>query len=170
MNQNSLSVKRIVIIAVFGMLLLGTVFTLLALPNKNKQPTTDQTGTATNTTTDTTPVSYTGLGKLSQYGFSETQMSRFKNLLYHYNSKAKNIIVDPATIKQVGGYDPDNPSPYLEFDFDMLIDTKAYQTKLYKYNDFTNLRLILLETNGKQAFDSGEPAASATTNLDTGGD
>jgi hypothetical protein len=169
MNQNSLSAKRIVIVTVFGLLLLGTVVILLSLPSKNS-PTTDDTSTSnsTKTTTTTTPISYTGFGELSQYGFSETQMSRLKNFLYGFNPKATQVVIDPATIKQVGIYDRDNPAPYLEFDFDMLINGSTYTAKLNKYNDFTNIRLILNDVTKKQVYDSGEPAVSSAT--DVGGD
>lgn len=156
MNPNAQRNRKIVIVSLTAVFLVGVILLLSLLPSKDaakEQP--DEPSNTTQTNQGQTGVAYEGFVKLSEYGFTSIQMAGIKYALYKYKPKATSFVIDTATIVD-GAYDRNNPTPSVLMTFTLKIDrSETYKVTLDKYTDLATVRVRLANTSNL-VFDSGE--------------
>jgi hypothetical protein len=156
MNPKTQRNRKIGIVFLVAVFLLGVVVILTALPGKDNPEENEPSPTNAQTNQGQTGVAYEGFVALSEYGFTSTQMAGIKYALYKYKPKATSFVIDKASIVD-GAYDSDNPTPSVQMTFNLKIDNGSpFKVTLDKYTDLTTVRLRLANAGGTQVYDSGE--------------
>jgi hypothetical protein len=89
---------------------------------------------------------FSGANNLLTYGVTLAQLEAFKQAVFMYSNKIKNVSINASSIK-LAPHDPNSSSVGAAMNFSLIIDDKDFSAKI-EYSNLTTLRLFLYDSSG----------------------